>query len=546
MKASKLILYHGVKIDENNVTNLTPANLLTELLSYKVDEFEDLNLVLENFTLRVPAEYYSIYDSNYMAFQNYGYSNKWFFAFIQKVDYISDSVCEIKFAIDYWSTFYSDLTFLKCFVEREITATDTIGENLQEEDLSTGEVTTVDSSSLLIQGDGTTGSFFYVGIYTDYFIASSEQGAPVSEGQFNGITFHNLNCGGHQLIIFPIHIGTNFDSDVLKLLNYIQYLNFRGHIEDLKDMFIIPMNVISSTDLTLVSFTYTDTQTGIQYDTTFYNVHSSETIKTINAYNITKLYTFSDYTPLNNKVYTYPYNFINVSNNVGNHNILRYEDFSDATVKFDAECSISIGCSVRLVPVNYKGKSKCYDEQLPLAKFPTCGWSADSFTNWLTQNAVNIGTNTINKGISTVSLATMSGGIGAIPSAVNSALGLIGTFRQASLMPNIEGGQNTGDVNFGSWSNNFVIDKKRIKLEQLKVIDDYFTKFGYKINRVKVPNLTTSRFNHFYIKIGLGEKAVTGIVPEEGIREIENKLYNGITVWKSIANIGNYESGTVI
>ena len=37
--------------------------------------------------------------------------------------------------------------------------------------------------------------------------------------------------------------------------------------------------------------------------------------------------------------------------------------------------------------------SKNEDEALPLAKYPTCSWTSDAFTNWLTQNAVNLSSN---------------------------------------------------------------------------------------------------------------------------------------------------------
>ena len=201
-----------------------------------------------------------------------------------------------------------------------------------------------------------------------------------------------------------------------------------------------------------------------------------------------------------------------------------------------------------------------YDESIPLAKFPVCGWTADSFTNWLTQNAINITSRIVEIG-SGIALGfsvpeidentgkeiDVVGSQAKIGAGLVSKVGdLIGQFRQAALMPNIEGGgKNNGDVNYSGGNNSFMFYRMRCKLENLKIIDDYFTKFGYKINRVKVPNLTTSRFNHFYVKIGQGEKVITGNVPKEGTREIENQLYNGLTVWKSIANIGNYESGTV-
>lgn len=207
--------------------------------------------------------------------------------------------------------------------------------------------------------------------------------------------------------------------------------------------------------------------------------------------------------------------------------------------------SVTIGCSVRLYPLNYKGKQKALEEQIPLGKFPTCGWSADSYTNWLTKNAIDITTNIINKGATATSLAVMSGGATVPLNIATSVLGLIGNFRHAELLPNIESGQNNGDVNFGSWNNNFVVERKRVKLEHLKIIDEYFTKYGYKINRVKLPNIA-SRTYFNYLKIASGEKLATGNVPLLALNEINQIAQNGVTIWHNVANIGNYSLNNTI
>lgn len=136
------------------------------------------------------------------------------------------------------------------------------------------------------------------------------------------------------MVVFPIHINNNFDSDVLKIINYIKYVNSKGRIEDIKDMFIIPMQLIATTDLTLVSFDYYIGP--IQYSTSFYNVKATHTIKE-ETFNLSKTTSFTDYTPKNNKCFCYPYNYIAINNNYGNFNMLRYEDFDNTTVDLKLE-----------------------------------------------------------------------------------------------------------------------------------------------------------------------------------------------------------------
>ena len=47
--------------------------------------------------------------------------------------------------------------------------------------------------------------------------------------------------------------------------------------------------------------------------------------------------------------------------------------------------------SIKLQP-NYKGEAINNNEGLVLGKLPMCSWNTDVYTNWLTQNSVNIAT----------------------------------------------------------------------------------------------------------------------------------------------------------
>lgn len=53
-------------------------------------------------------------------YQNENYSTKWFYAFIDNMKYINDSMTEISISTDVWQTWQFDLTFLESFVEREM------------------------------------------------------------------------------------------------------------------------------------------------------------------------------------------------------------------------------------------------------------------------------------------------------------------------------------------------------------------------------------------------------------------------------------------
>ena len=76
-----------------------------------------------------------------------------------------------------------------------------------------------------------------------------------------------------------------------------------------------------------------------------------------------------------------------------------------------------------------------------------------------------------------------------------------------------------------------------IKPEYSQIIDSYFDMFGYKVNRLKVPN-TNHRQNWWYTKtIGAN---IVGNVPNEYMNKIKEAYNNGLTYWKNPANFLNY------
>ena len=70
-----------------------------------------------------------------------------------------------------------------------------------------------------------------------------------------------------------------------------------------------------------------------------------------------------------------------------------------------------------------------------------------------------------------------------------------------------------------------------------KCIDDYFSMYGYKTNRVKIPNIT-GRPNWNYVQTA-GFNA-TGLVPATDMVKIKQMFNKGVTFWHSGVNVGNY------
>ena len=82
-----------------------------------------------------------------------------------------------------------------------------------------------------------------------------------------------------------------------------------------------------------------------------------------------------------------------------------------------------------------------------------------------------------------------------------------------------------------------------IKAEFAKIIDDYFSMFGYKTNEVKIPNLT-GRQNWNYVKTI--DCNITGNLPQQDLQEIKDMFDNGLTIWHNTGTFLDYSQNNNI
>ena len=83
-----------------------------------------------------------------------------------------------------------------------------------------------------------------------------------------------------------------------------------------------------------------------------------------------------------------------------------------------------------------------------------------------------------------------------------------------------------------------------IKQEFARIIDDYFDRLGYKVNRLKLPNQTGRTYWNY---VQIGDRECIGYsnneslsVPPNAMTTINNIYRHGVTIWHSHSNLGNY------
>lgn len=547
---SKIILAKGIKMDRdyNNVLSYSESNMLTLVNSntHKVASSDNYSFIRKSKnTISTGFTYSQCLQSNYIAFQNTDYDNKWFFAWIDEIEYKSDGATEIKYTVDEWSTWFDYWEKKACFVIREHVNDDTIGLHTVPEDISVGEVMCEDvevetAFSVFDEDTGEMNTHWIIVGTTAVPTANTDTTAPADyrDSFFSEITVRNGIVEGIGFALF--YISPLANEPYQDLQRFLKRLNIDGHIADVSFIQAVSSHFVSPADVTVVEADSSDNYGTEKFE---YYVFSNPSFEAnyIDE-TVTKKHSFSNYANVkNNKLYTYPYNYLYVTNNNGSSNIYKYEDFTGTDCDFTIESVLKLGCDVRLVPYNYKTSiltESNYDESIPLSKYPTFSWASDAYTNWLTQNAVNIGTQFIETGVSVVNTENAMNPFSKI-------MNLIGGFYQAQLMPQIKGGNNTGDLMYVNGSQTFKFMKMHSKPEYLRMIDDYFSHFGYKILEVKEPNIT-GRTNWNYLEIGGSEEVGYGTAPSKSMQVINNACRKGITIWHNHANLGDYSLSNAI
>lgn len=83
-------------------------------------EVDQISYIRKDNVIRYPAHIDSLIEYNYCFYQNENYSDKWFYAFIIRMEYVNDNCTNIYIKQDVFQTWQFDLVYLQSFVEREM------------------------------------------------------------------------------------------------------------------------------------------------------------------------------------------------------------------------------------------------------------------------------------------------------------------------------------------------------------------------------------------------------------------------------------------
>jgi hypothetical protein len=469
-----------------------------------------------------PEQYYNY---NYVMFQNENFGTKWFYAFITRAEYKTANTTRLHLELDYVQTYMFDYDLKPCFVEREHVNDDSIGAHVKDEGIDPGELKCVYSA---IDNED-----------MDCYMVVASAVEPLKDGTY-------VNNGGDQYMGVTSGTSLSVFLTVDQFKSFMQALSDNGQQDAVSQVYMCPRAAIPNIVAKSNGWGYwVDASSPTPSDEKNYNLGFT---------------TLDGYSPKNNKMYCFPFEYAEVTNFTGASQQLRLEFFgTPGVVSLQRTGGCDANSRLAYIPTNYNGVNRFVEGAVYLDKYPTCNWVYQAFANMLGASEVNTpwgSFNSLSQSPYVNSFIDSTQNIigsalnmdipGMLNSAINGAQDLTNTFAnfsKASKTPNTQrGGTNstTALVNFGTYT--IGVRKYTCRAEIARQIDDFLSVYGYNVSVVKTPNIT-GRASWNYVKTVAAN--MSGSVPAGYLAMFNRLLDSGVTFWHT-DDVGNYSLSNAI
>lgn len=482
----------------------------------------------KQWNVKVQASIETAQNWTYVYFRNF--DGKTYYYFITDVSYINENTVELALELDVLQTYMFDWDLRECFIERNHVANDTVGANTIDEGLEIGEYMTdftdqvdelTDLCILILLTTEDNGTAGYSKLYGNVF--SGLRLVAVLPSDHAKLASWMCTTSGSGLNALAVVNMWMYPKSLIKVVGDWGSANSNG------------MHTVSTTlpcELKIPTYKYKqDPSVGGKLNTFGGNADKIR----------------------NNKLFCYPYNYLYLSNNSGGQAVYRYEWFDDGKTPtyadFTAFGGLSPECGVGIAPWKYRGsdEEKNFDEGLLSGAFPTCAWDADGYKIFLATNRNQLATAEKNADIvygnsmlgSLSGLNLNPGDLFGLGNVANSALNattqhtttinsLMAQKKDAKLTPDTAKGAFGGSINVAHERHTFTVEHKSIRWEFAERIDQYFSRYGYKVNRIETPSIHNRRCFTYIKTVGC---LVGGDFPVGDRNTVARVFDNGVTFW---------------
>lgn len=460
--------------------------------------------------VRVNAKAAEMREYDMMAFQN-DPNDRWIICRVIEVEFVNPNTSQITFEVDSMQTFIEDIEFKDCWIEREMQSNDWNGvrpsfNNLMPEGLEIGR--TVETT--LLNLGPTIGDQGWTLIALSAYDANAE---PVYTVRNDKHFVYGLN---------QLDVGTPQQMNLI-LMRYEQ----KGRLDGIAGIWMVPNKFK----------TYSEFNYGISLPTKI-----------------------QGYTPKNAKCYTGEFCQVSLSNRQGISIDLEPEYFFTNNYNGEvimAGAFLAGGGGLTLYPSSYiptavdENARRDYGVSLPMG-VQSC-YIGNSFANWISQNksallvegvrntlAGGIGAGMAIGGLYTGNLGMAAAGVKETSGALYNSINTMTALSQRAANPaGVHGQVGTDALLMNTECYGFTVSFRTPPGGIVKSIDQFFDVYGYRVCRVKKPNVNTRPYWN-YVKCA--PAVVKGPFTSRDKDRIEATLNSGVTFWHVTkgAVIGDY------
>lgn len=171
--------------------------------------FTDFSYQRKDNIIRVPinAEILFANGINYCFYNNAHYGNKYFYCYVERIEFINENMTALHIKTDVFQTWYFEMEIKPSFVERETVLNDdifkhTLPENLSAGDLRTEKIYDICEGNLTAQSQSEFVNNYYVCLMTTEIINNLGAGIPQSERFAGGTVSGCFNYAFEDLYEF--------------------------------------------------------------------------------------------------------------------------------------------------------------------------------------------------------------------------------------------------------------------------------------------------------------------------------------------------------
>lgn len=462
---------------------------------------------------------------NYLMFQNMDFYNKWFYAFITDIEYVNNNMTRIYYALDDIQTWLFDVELEECFVEREHTTTDRMFEHLVDEGINTSEY--VENA-------------YFSKLYDRY-----------SALLFTQTYFSPMEGGGEEVHYAPSVIrGGTLDSAILITFD------MQGNDGQWYEPQYLPnsdeawsgngMDVLGATIYKITTNQQSDSIVSLNVFPKHFveNIGSNARVDNLRFTNFSSNTQLDGYTPKNNKLYNSPFCVLEFCSTDSQKMILQPE-YVDPNCEINIIANISPSPSLIAFPFQYAGKDADYEHAISIEDFPQGSLAIDGYKAWVASGGLSkqhismisgVASGTLNA-IGSLNSGNAVGVVSSIANMGASIANSIVNMNVAKTLPSIRVGNCNSHPLACDKRVGYYVRRMSLPSDIIKSIDDYFTMFGYKVNKIKTPS-RRNRPHYTYVKTK-GCK-VRGGAPADAINRIQIIYDNGIRFWVNASEVGHY------